>query len=243
MALHQELLTIRPWRPAAANWIPRSPASAGDSAGLWKARGTIAILLGCLLVGCGGGEGSDETVVAALGDSITAGSPYREGQYERFAEARLPGTRFHSCGVFGERTDQIAARLEDCARGADVLIVQGGINDIAQMRRVRTTAWNLHDMVRRGKELGLRVALVEVLPWNNGYPFADHRIRRLNRFIRDIGREEDVPVFRWYSSLEDPRRAGRMKAEWTVDGDHPSVEGYRRLGEAMSSEAPEGLFR
>ena len=22
-----------------------------------------------------------------------------------------------------------------------------------------------------------------------------------------------------------------MRAEWTIDGDHPSVEGYRRLGE------------
>ncbi len=22
-----------------------------------------------------------------------------------------------------------------------------------------------------------------------------------------------------------------MKSEWTADGDHPSIEGYRRLGE------------
>jgi lysophospholipase L1-like esterase len=201
------------------------------------------MLIAFLLVSCGDSEKSEEIVVAALGDSITAGSPYREAQYERFAEQRLPGTRFRSCGVFGERTDQIAARLEGCARGADVLIVQGGINDIAQMRRVKTAARNLRAMVRRGKELGLRVALVEVLPWNNGYPFADHRIRRLNRSIHELGREEDVPVFRWYERLEDPRRPGRMKPEWTIDGDHPSVEGYRRLGEAMSSEAPEGLFK
>jgi lysophospholipase L1-like esterase len=194
-----------------------------------------------LLVGCG--DDGDETVVAALGDSITEGSPYREGQYERFAEERLPGTRFRNCGVFGERTDQIAARLEDCAKGADVLIVQGGINDIAQMRRVKTAARNLREIVRRGKRMGLRVALVEVLPWNNGYPLADHRIRRLNRAIHDIGRAEDVPVFRWYGRIEDPKRPGRMKREWTVDGDHPSVEGYRRLGEAMSSEAPGSLFK
>jgi lysophospholipase L1-like esterase len=25
-----------------------------------------------------------------------------------------------------------------------------------------------------------------------------------------------------------------MRAEWTSDGDHPSVEGYRRLGEVAA---------
>jgi lysophospholipase L1-like esterase len=219
-----------------------------------RTRGHIpfAVLVALLLAGCGAdGEGGDDggTVVAALGDSITAGSPLwdpdpsmrgragdaanPDSQYERWAERRLRDARFRNCGVFGERTDQIARRLDECARGAEVLIVQGGINDIAQMRRVRTAARNLRRMVRRGKELGLRVALVEVLPWNNGYPFADSRIRRLNRAIRKIGREERVPVFRWYERLEDPERPGRMKAEWTIDGDHPSVEGYRRLAEVV----------
>ena len=43
-----------------------------------------------------------------------------------------PKLEFRNCGVFGERTDEIAARLDQCADGADALIVQGGINDIAQ---------------------------------------------------------------------------------------------------------------
>ncbi len=199
----------------------------------------LSLLFGLVLAGCGG---EHHTLVAALGDSITEGSPYRGGQYERFAEERLHGVRFRNCGVFGERTDQIAARLEQCADGAAVLIVQGGINDIAQMRGVRGAARNLREIVRRGQEMGMRVSLVEVLPWNNGYPFADHRIRRLNRLIHEIGSEENVTVFPWYARLEDPRRPGRMKPEWTVDGDHPSVEGYRRLGETISSASRRGLF-
>ena len=85
-------------------------------------------------------------------------------------------------------------------------------------------------MVRRGKELGLEVSLVEVLPWNNGYPAADLRIRRLNRLIAEIGRDERVPVLPWYRTLEDPPPPGRMRPDWTVDGNHPSVEGYRLLG-------------
>ena len=189
-----------------------------------------------------------DRLVAALGDSITAGSPLWDpdpairarirdadprSQYEYWAERRLPGVGFRNCGVFGERTDQIAARLDACADGAEALIVQGGINDIAQLRRVRTAARNLRAMVRRGKELGLEMVLVEVLPWNNGYPGADLRISGLNRLIGEIGRDERVPVLPWYGTLDDPDRPGRMKPDWTIDGNHPSVEGYRRLAETV----------
>jgi lysophospholipase L1-like esterase len=109
--------------------------------------------------------------------------------------------------------------------------VQGGINDIAQGRSVETAAENLRAMVRRGRELGLRVVLADVLPWNNGWPDAEAKIRRLNELIGEISREEDVPLLPFHDTLQDPDRPGRMREEWTSDGDHPSVEGYRRLGE------------
>jgi lysophospholipase L1-like esterase len=126
------------------------------------------------------------------------------------------------------------ARLDDCARGADMLVVQGGINDIAQERAVEHAADHLRAMVRRGKELGLRVALIDVLPWNNGWPEAEARIRRLNELIAELARDEAIPLLPFHDTLEDPDRAGRMRADWTSDGDHPSVEGYRRLGEVVA---------
>jgi lysophospholipase L1-like esterase len=116
-------------------------------------------------------------------------------------------------------------------RGADVLIVQGGINDIVQGRAVDTAATNLRAMVRRGKELGLRVAIADVLPWNNGWPDAEPAIRRLNALIADIAREESVPVLPFHDTLEDTDRPGRMREEWTQEGDHPNEAGYRRLAE------------
>jgi lysophospholipase L1-like esterase len=187
------------------------------------------------------------TLVAALGDSITAGSPGydpdpnqrdnlgfgadEKSQWEYWARRKHPELRFRNCGVYGERTDEIAKRLDECAQGARVLIVQGGINDIAQGRPVEPAADNLRAMVVRGKQLGLRVAICELLPWNNGYPQADPKIRRLNELIRGIARDEHVQVLPFYETLEDPDRPGRMKEQWTSDGDHPSVEGYRLLGE------------
>jgi lysophospholipase L1-like esterase len=139
---------------------------------------------------------------------------------------------FRNCGAYGQRTDEIRPRLEDCAAGADVLVVQGGINDIVQGRPVEDAAANLRAMVRRGKELGLRVALADVLPWNNGWPAVEPHIRRLNELNRVIARDEGVLLLPFHDTLEDPERPGRMKQEWThPDGDHPSVAGYRRLGE------------
>jgi lysophospholipase L1-like esterase len=207
--------------------------------------GLAAVLL---LTGCGSSKPIEQTtLVAALGDSITAGSPGydpdprqrdnlgfgadEKSQWEYWAQRKHSDLRFRNCGVYGERTDEIAARLEECAKDAQVLVVQGGINDIAQGRPVEPAAANLRRMVERGKELGLRVAIADLLPWNNGYPQADPKIRRLNDLIHALARDEDVPVLPFYDTLEDPARLGRMEEEWTSDGDHPSVEGYRLLGE------------
>jgi lysophospholipase L1-like esterase len=189
----------------------------------------------------------EEIVIAALGDSISAGSPLwdpdpdarkqigealdQTSQWEHWAAQRDSRLRFRNCGVYGERTDEIAARFERCAAGAHVLVVQGGINDIAQGRDVEPAAENLRGLVRRGKEAGLRVALANVLPWNRGWPRTEAPIRRLNGLIEEVAAAEDVPVLDFHGTLEDPEEPGRMRAEWTDDGDHPSIEGYRRLGE------------
>ena len=118
-------------------------------------------------------------------------------QYQYWARLADPRLRFRNCGVFGERTDEIAERLEQCAGGAEVLVIQGGINDIAQslggteldrFAAVEEAAANLREMVRRGKRLGLEVEIADVLPWNNGHPYATPHIDRSTRRSRRSGR-------------------------------------------------------
>jgi lysophospholipase L1-like esterase len=183
--------------------------------------------------------------IAVLGDSISAGNPgwdpnpalrEREGdnpesQYEYWAAQRDPRLDFRNYGVGGERTDEIAARLEDSVGDSAVLVVQGGINDIYQGRSIDAAAANLHWMVKRGKELGLGVVIADVLPWNRGWPEAEPKIRALNQMIVALAAEESVAVLPFHDTLEDEQRPGRMREEWTADGNHPSVEGHRRLGE------------
>lgn len=155
-------------------------------------------------------------------------------QWEYWAARIEPRLGFRNCGISGQRTDEIMARLDDCVRDAGMLVVQGGINDIAQRRSVEDAAANLRWMVQRGKELGLRVALTDLLPWNNGWPGAEPQIRRLNALIAELASDEGIQLLPFHDTLEDPDRPGRMRAEWTSDGDHPSVEGYRRLGEVVA---------
>ena len=84
-------------------------------------------------------------------------------------------------------------------------------------------------MVKDARDFGLRVAVTDVLPWNNGYPDKDETIRGLNRAIAEMAREEGVKLLQFFATLEDPERPGRMREDWTSDGNHPTVTGHRRL--------------
>ena len=191
--------------------------------------------------------GPHSLLVAALGDSITAGTPQWDpnpairatidpgildshNQWEYWAGRRNGRLAFRNCGVEGDRTDQLATRLASCAFGAEVIVIQGGLNDIAQGRTPQEAERNLRAMVRHAKRLEIAVVTVEVLPWNGADRLETQRIRDLNRLIRTIGRAENVPVLLWYRALEDPRAPGRMCAGLTSDGEHPSVAGQEILG-------------
>jgi len=185
-------------------------------------------------------------VIACLGDSITAGSPLWDPDPAVRKKIEAPDERsqwlwwamrmhgeldLRNFGVYGERTDEIAKRFALAIEGAEAIVVQGGINDVAQGRPVEQAAANLAGMMHRARHAGLRVALCDVLPWNNGDSSAAADIEKLNGLIRSIAEGHDVPLFRFSETLADPARPSRMRETLTDDGSHPSVEGHRLLGE------------
>ena len=182
--------------------------------------------------------------VAVVGDSISAGSPLwdpdpavrariavpdERSQWQWWAAQADPSLEFRTSAVYGERTDQIALRLDIVLGGADVLVVQGGINDIAQQRPVEDAVRNLEAMVERGRDAGLAVAVPDVLPWPTGDERAASEIARLNELICAItGAIDGVTHLPFHDTLASAR------FDWSDDGDHPSVEGYRLLGECAA---------
>jgi len=176
-------------------------------------------------------------IVAVVGDSISAGSPLwdpdpevrarieapdERSQWQWWAAKRDPRLEFRTRAVYGKRTDEIVAFLDDVVDGADVLVVQGGINDVAQGRSVEEAARDLRDVVERGLALGLPVLLADVLPWPAGDARAAAEIVRLNELIHAVAGVTHLPFHDTLASLD---------ASWSDDGDHPSVEGHRVLGE------------
>jgi lysophospholipase L1-like esterase len=181
-------------------------------------------------------------VVAVVGDSISAGSPLwdpdpavraripapdERSQWQWWASQAEARLEFRTTAVYGERTDQIARRLDLVLEGADVLVVQGGINDVVQRRPVEDAARDIEAMLERGRAAGLALAVTDVLPWNNGDARAADDISRLNALIGQLG----VTLLAFHETLADPGDSTRMRAGLTDDGDHPSVEGHRLLGE------------
>jgi lysophospholipase L1-like esterase len=213
----------------------------------------VAIAVAGLLLAAGddssakGKDHRNHRVIAALGDSITAGYPgYNDpdparrqlglgdnpkSQWEYWAQREHPKLRVRNCGVSGERTDEIARRLGSCIQGADGVVIQGGTNDLILGIPVDVAAANLRSMVRAAKNLNLDVALADVLPYNR-YRRFDPQIEALNDRIHSIAAEEGVTLLPFHDTLEDPAEPDLIKAGW-VDADlvHPSVAGHRRLGE------------
>ena len=187
-----------------------------------------------------------EIVVAVAGDSISAGSPLwdpdpavrkripapdERSQWQWWAAQADPRLEFRTTAVYGERTDQIARRLDLVLEGADVLVVQGGINDVVQRRPVKEAARNIEAMLERGRAAGLALAVPDVLPWNNGDERAAVDIQRLNGLLRELAASAGAALLPFHDTLADPADPSRMREGLTDDGDHPSVEGHRLLGE------------
>jgi lysophospholipase L1-like esterase len=185
-------------------------------------------------------------VVAVAGDSISAGSPLWDPDPAVRARIASPDERsqwqwwaahvderldFRTTAVYGERTDEIARRLDLVLSDADVLVVQGGINDVVQRRPVEQAAGNLQAMLVRGLAAGLELAVTDVLPWNNGDGRAAEAIESLNTLIRQLAEAAGATLLPFHDTLADPTDPRRMASGLTDDGDHPSVEGHRLLGE------------
>jgi lysophospholipase L1-like esterase len=185
-------------------------------------------------------------VVAVAGDSISAGSPLWDPDPAARSQIAVPDERsqwqwwasqaderleFRTTAVYGERTDEIARRVDLVLPGADVLVVQGGINDVVQRRPVGEAAREIQAMLARGRTAGLALVVADVLPWNNGDERASADIERLNELIRQHAADVGATLLPFHDTLADPADPRRMQEGLTDDGDHPSVEGHRLLGE------------
>ena len=82
----------------------------------------------------------------------------------------------------------------------------------------------------RSVRIEAKLAVTDVLPWNNGDERAAEAIGRLNALIRQLAESAGATLLPFHDTLADPADPRRMRDGLTDDGDHPSIEGHRLLG-------------
>jgi acyl-CoA thioesterase-1 len=192
---------------------------------------------------------AQKLIIVGIGDSTTAGTPGfmspveeppegvgdPESQYSYWMMKAHPEWTVLNRGVNGERSDQILSRFERdvVAVKPSIVIVLAGVNDIYQGLASDSVKINLEAMYALAESKGIVPVAATVLPYNVARPTERNSIQEVNAWIAKASsvpgrlfcdtnlavREEDDPDF-----LDSSR-----------DGLHPDVEGYRRMGAALSA--------
>jgi lysophospholipase L1-like esterase len=187
--------------------------------------------------------------IAALGDSTSAGTPgFRspleappagrgdpESQYGYWMMKRHPEWTVLNKGINGQRSDQILSRFERdvVLEKADLVIILAGVNDIFQGRSPASVEKNLRTMYDRAHDAGIRVVATTILPYDIAGDREVLSMREVNSWIETVSKKGGLLFCDTRKSVSDAHDPDLLSS--TPDGIHPSVDGYRKMGEALAA--------
>ena len=191
----------------------------------------------------------DSTVVAALGDSTTAGTPFFKSPVEAPPDGEGDATApfpywlmqahpewdVRNLGVNGERTDQIRARWDrDVAPlGAAAVIIIAGVNDVYRGRPIDHVTTELRAMYDLAAAARIPVIAGSIVPFNTATPEQNARMRAINNWIRaEAARDANITFADTRAAAARDDDPDLLRA--SPDGLHPDAAGYRRMAEALA---------
>jgi len=183
-------------------------------------------------------------LIAALGDSTTAGTPgYRspveaptdgegnpQSQYAYWLVEQHPHWRVLNRGVDGERSDEVAARFERdvLSRQPHVVVVIAGVNDVYQGKPIEHTKRHLRSIYDRAAEAGIPVVAGSILPFNTATAEQNARMHAINAWIAEqADRDPNMAFVDTRAAVASPDDPDRLAS--SADELHPDVPGYRRM--------------
>jgi lysophospholipase L1-like esterase len=198
------------------------------------------------------------TLIVAMGDSTTAGTPGwmspREApptgrgdetsQYAYWLMKTHPEWDVRNMGVNGERSDQIRARLEQdvVALRPAVVVIVAGVNDVYQGRPASHVIAQLKAMYDRAREAGIKVIAGSIIPYNTASIAQNAAMRTINNWIREYVAADPnmrfVDTRAAVAAAADPDRLAS-----SPDGLHPDAAGYRRMAEAIARVLEQAIAR
>lgn len=169
----------------------------------------------------------NENRVVFMGNSITEGWIQKEPEF-------FKDKAYVNRGIGGQTTPQMLLRFKQDVIDLQpkVVVILAGINDIAGNTGPSTLEMiedNISSMATLAKAHGIKVILSSVLPaydfpWAPGKQPAE-KVIALNKWMKDYASKNSFIYLDYFSSMVDERNG--LKSEYTTDGIHPNIEGYK----------------
>lgn len=170
--------------------------------------------------------------IVFLGNSITFWADWNELVKSRHIKNR---------GIAGDVTYGVLRRLDEVINGkpAKVFILIG-INDLGRKVPDDVILQNYERMVRRIKAGSphTRIYLQTLLPTNDSFNKLEHlyhkevNIKYINTKMKELAARESVTFVDLHSHFIDEQ--GKLKKEYTWDGVHLTLAGYRKWVEVLA---------
>jgi lysophospholipase L1-like esterase len=143
-------------------------------------------------------------------------------------------------GISAQTTPQMLVRFRDDVINLNpsVVVILAGTNDIAGNTGPTTLEsifGNIVSMVELAKSNNIKVVLCSVLPvyeysWSPGLEPAE-KIMKLNAMLQSYSKKNKNVYVDFHSALADERKG--MKAEYSPDGVHPNLTGYKVMDDLV----------
>lgn len=193
-------------------------------------------------------HGSSMTVIVALGDSTTAGTPAfrspieappngagdEHSQFAYWLMQQHPDWRVLNRGVNGERSDEIAARFDRDVLTAHprIVIILAGVNDVYQGLPAERVTQQLRGMYDRAIAAGLAVVAASIIPYNSATHGQNVEMHDINAWIASqAAKDPRITFVDTRAAAAAPNNPDRLSG--SPDGLHPDVNGYRAMAVAI----------
>ena len=190
-----------------------------------------------------------KTIIVGLGDSTTAGTPgflspieappagrgNRESQYCYWMMRAHPEWTVLNRGVNGQRSDAILSRFgrDVVSEKPAVVIILAGVNDIYRGRTTDSVKRNLEAMYELAERSGIVPVATTILPYNTAGTEESESIREVNLWVETASKAPGRLFCDTNLAVRDKVNQDLLSS--SPDGLHPDVEGYRKMGDALSN--------
>jgi lysophospholipase L1-like esterase/dienelactone hydrolase len=184
---------------------------------------------------------ASKNMVVFFGNSITE-------NWKRFDKDFFEKNEFVNRGISGQTTPQMLVRFRNDVINLNpaLVVILAGTNDIAGNTGPTTLEnifGNIVSMAELAKASKIKVVLCSILPvykysWSPGLEPAGE-IMKLNVMLQSYAKKNSIVYVDFHTPLADEKNG--MKTEYSLDGVHPNLKGYKVMDELVEKVIDEIL--